>query len=62
MQRVNKMKEMMKAMTAISSQSQTTKVELFIGKQEDYPKWVFEQKQNFVVADGGSGTCSGHRC
>ena len=47
------MKEMMQAMMDMSGQSQTTKIDPFNGKQEDYPKWALKQKQMFVTADLG---------
>ena len=46
------MNEMMQAMMVMSSQ-RTIKVELFSGKQMDYPEWGLKQKNNFVMADLG---------
>ena len=53
MEPVNEMKEMMQAMMAMSSQNWTIKVKPFSGKQENFPKWLIKQKQNFVMADLG---------
>ena len=53
MEPVNEMKEMMQARMAMSSLNQTIKVKLFSGKQEDFPKWLIKQKQNFIIADMG---------
>ena len=49
----NKMKEMMEAMVAMSTENQTIKAELFSGKQEDFPKRVVKQKENFIMANMG---------
>ena len=53
MEPVNKTKEMMQAMMTMSSQDRTIKAEPFSGKQEDFPKWLIKQKQNFIIADMG---------
>ena len=49
----NKTKEMIQAMMAMSAKNQTIKGEPFSGKQEDFPKWLVKQKQNFIMANMG---------
>ena len=53
MEPVNEMKEMMQSMMLMASQNQTTRVEPFSGKREDFPRWLLNQKQNFIIADMG---------
>ena len=52
MEPINKMNEMMQVMIPISGQ-RTIKIELFNGKQKDYPKWELKQRNNFVMDNLG---------
>ena len=49
----NRMREMMQAMVAMSTENRTIKAEPFSKNQEDFLKWQMKQKQNFIMVNMG---------